>query len=65
MTTGKVTGIIANLLLIEVEGAATQNEICLVNAGKWLKAEVIRVQHNIASAQLFESSTSIQIGAGG
>ena len=64
MTTGNVTGIIANLLLIKVEGATTQNEICLVHAeDKKLKAEVIRVQKNIASAQLFESSSSIQIGA--
>ncbi|MEO9476741.1 MAG: V-type ATP synthase subunit A [Cyclobacteriaceae bacterium] len=63
MTKGRVKGIISNLLLIELDGAATQNEICLVNAGKWLKAEVIRVQQNIASAQLFESSSGIQIGA--
>ncbi len=63
MTKGKVKGVISNLLLIKVDGPATQNEICLVNAGKWLKAEVIRVQHDIASAQLFESSANIQIGA--
>ena len=64
MTKGKVTGVISNLLLIEVDGAATQNEICLVDAsGKSLKAEVIRVHQNIASAQLFESSSSIRIGA--
>ncbi|MEQ8471044.1 MAG: V-type ATP synthase subunit A [Marinoscillum sp.] len=63
MTTGKVVGVISNLLLIEVEGAVTQNEICQVNAGKWLKAEVIRIRQNIASAQLFESSSSIQVGA--
>ncbi|WP_420318972.1 V-type ATP synthase subunit A [Ekhidna sp.] len=63
MTKGKVKGIIANLLLIEVDGAATQNEICLVDAGVWLKAEVIRIQENIASAQLFETGAAIQIGA--
>lgn len=63
MTTGKVVGVISNLLLIEVEGAVTQNEICQVNAGKWLKAEVIRIRQNIASAQLFESSSFIQVGA--
>jgi len=63
MTKGKVTGIISNLLLIEVDGAATQNEICLVDGGKWLKAEVIRIYGNTASAQLFESSSSIKIGA--
>lgn len=62
-TKGKVIGVISNLLLIEVAGAVTQNEICLVHAGKWLKAEVIRIRENIASAQLFESSSSIQIGA--
>lgn len=63
MTKGKVKGVISNLLMIEIDGAATQNEICLVDGGKWLKAEVIRVQGNIASAQLFESSDTIKIGA--
>ncbi|WP_258097309.1 V-type ATP synthase subunit A [Marinoscillum pacificum] len=63
MTKGKVIGVISNLLMIEVDGPATQNEICLINAGKWLKAEVIRVRNNRVSAQLFESSYSIQIGA--
>ncbi|MEQ8548230.1 MAG: V-type ATP synthase subunit A [Cyclobacteriaceae bacterium] len=63
MTKGNVVGVISNLLLIEVEGPAIQNEICLVHAGKWLKAEIIRIKENIASAQLFESSYSIQIGA--
>ncbi len=63
MTKGKVIAVISNLLLIEAEGAVVQNEICLVHAEKWLKAEVIRIRGNIASAQLFESSSSIYVGA--
>ncbi len=62
MTKGKVTGIISNLLTIEADGPVMQNEICLVAAARPLKAEVIRVHHGMASAQLFESSTSIKIG---
>ena len=41
-----------------------QNEICLIlSEGKRLKAEVIRVIGRVASAQLFESSRTIKIGA--
>lgn len=64
MTQGKVVSVISNLLLIKAEGQVTQNEICLIQAGNIkLKAEVIRVKDGIASAQLFESSSSIRIGA--
>ena len=63
MTSGKVTGIISNLLLIEANGPVKQNEICYVISDNRLKAEVIRVHGNVASAQLFESSSSIQVGA--
>jgi len=31
MNTGKVTGVISNLIFIEAEGAITQNEICLIH----------------------------------
>lgn len=63
MTKGKVVGVVSNLLMIEAEGPVTQNEICLVQASKPLKAEVIRVQGDVASAQLFESSSTVHIGA--
>jgi len=64
MTKGKVTGIISNLVLIEAEGPIVQNEICLVlSADKKLKAEVIRINGSLASAQLFEASTGIKIGS--
>jgi len=63
MIKGKVTGIISNLLMIEADGPVMQNEICLVLAdNKKLKAEVIRFQNSIASAQLFESSGTIKVG---
>lgn len=62
MTKGKVKGVLSNLLTIEADGPVTQNEICFVlTQGKKLKAEVIRVTGNQASAQLFESSRTIKI----
>ena len=64
MTQGQVIGVIANLISIEAQGSITQNEICLIHSeGKKLKAEVIRVNGSIASAQLFESSRMIKIGS--
>ena len=64
MTKGKVAGVVSNLITIEAEGPVTQNEICLIlSEGKRLKAEVIKVKENIASAQLFESSRTIKIGS--
>ena len=32
-TTGKVTGIIANLITVEVNGPVAQNEICYIKLG--------------------------------
>ncbi|MEQ8714007.1 MAG: V-type ATP synthase subunit A [Cyclobacteriaceae bacterium] len=64
MTKGKVIGVVSNLISIEADGPVTQNEICLIlSEGKKLKAEVIRVNGNIASAQLFESSLTIKMGS--
>ena len=43
-TTGKVTGIISNLVTVEVDGPVAQNEICFVDLhGTRLMAEVIKV----------------------
>ncbi len=63
MTNGKVKGIIANLLTIEVDGPVKQNEICYVVApdGK-LMGEVIKVIENIAYSQIFESTRGLKIG---
>ena len=55
MTTGKVTGIISNLVTVEVNGPVAQNEICLIDLnGVKLMAEVIKVNGNKASVQVYE-----------
>ena len=62
-TTGKVTGIIANLVTVEVNGPVAQNEICFIDLqGVKLMAEVIKVNGKKASVQVFESTRGLQIG---
>lgn len=64
MNTGKVTGVISNLIFIEAHGAVTQNEICLIHTdNKRLMAEVIRITGTQVSAQLFETSMTIKMGS--
>jgi V/A-type H+-transporting ATPase subunit A len=64
MNTGKVTGVISNLIFIEADAAVTQNEICLIHAeNKKLMAEVIKVTGTRVSAQLFETSMTIKMGS--
>lgn len=63
MTTGKVTGIISNLVTVEVNGPVAQNEICLIDlAGVKLMAEVIKVNGDKASVQVYESTRGLTIG---
>ncbi|MDD2538262.1 MAG: V-type ATP synthase subunit A [Bacteroidales bacterium] len=62
-TTGKVKGIIANLVSIEVDGPVAQNEICFIHLGDTrLMSEVIKVTGNIASAQVYESTRGLRVG---
>lgn len=62
-TTGKVTGVISNLVTVEVDGPVAQNEICFIDlAGTRLMAEVIKVNGNKASVQVYESTRGLQIG---
>ncbi len=62
-TTGKVKGIIANLVTIEVDGPVAQNEICFIHLGDTrLMSEVIKVTGNIASAQVYESTRGLRVG---
>lgn len=64
MTTGIISSIISNLVTIEANGPVGQNEICfIINQGIRLRAEVIRVNGHTASAQVFESTRRIKIGA--
>src|SRR5512137_3035033 len=63
MTKGIVKGIIANLVLIEVDGPVSQNEICYIRLGDTLlMAEVIKVMKNIAYTQVFESTRGLKPG---
>ena len=62
-TTGKVTGIIANLVTVEVNGPVAQNEICYIKLGDTrLMAEVIKVNGKMASVQVYESTRGVRKG---
>jgi V/A-type H+/Na+-transporting ATPase subunit A len=64
LTTGKVNGIIANLVIVEVDGPVAQNEICYIShEGTDLMAEVIKVMGNKAYIQVFESTRGLKPGA--
>ncbi len=63
MTTGKVKGIIANLVTVEVNGPVSQNEICYITLGETrLMAEVIKYAGNNAYVQVFESTRGLKVG---
>ncbi|MDR2928955.1 MAG: V-type ATP synthase subunit A [Cytophagaceae bacterium] len=62
-TTGKVAGIVSNLVTVEVNGPVAQNEICYIVAGnERLMAEVIKVTGANASVQVFESTRGLKTG---
>ena len=62
-TTGKVTGIITNLVTVEVNGPVAQNEICYIKLGDTrLMAEVIKVNGKFASVQVYESTRGVKKG---
>jgi len=62
-TTGKVAGIISNLVMVEVNGPVSQNEICYIkHAGVKLMAEVIRIGSKLAYIQVFESTRGLRNG---
>jgi V/A-type H+-transporting ATPase subunit A len=62
-TTGRVNGIISNLVLVEVDGPVGQNEICFIQHGDTsLMAEVIKVMGDKAYVQVFESTRGLRPG---
>ncbi|MDR2727586.1 MAG: V-type ATP synthase subunit A [Chitinispirillales bacterium] len=62
-TKGKVTGIVANLVTIEVDGPVAQNEICYIDLkGTKLMAEVIKITGKNAYVQVFESTRGLYVG---
>ncbi|MBO7455080.1 MAG: V-type ATP synthase subunit A [Paludibacteraceae bacterium] len=63
MTTGKVKGIIANLVTVGVDGPVSQNEICYIHIGDVkLMAEVIKVAGDNVFVQVFESTRGLKVG---
>ncbi len=63
MTTGKVKGVIANLVTVGVDGAVSQNEICYISVGDVkLMAEVIKVTGDNVYVQVFESTRGLKVG---
>lgn len=63
MTTGKVKGIISNLVTVEVDGPVAQNEICYILLGNVrLMAEVLKVNKDNVFVQVFESTRGLRVG---
>lgn len=63
-TTGKVNGIIANLVIVQADGPFAQNEICyIVHNGVRLMAEVIKATGALAYVQVFESTRGLRPGS--
>jgi V/A-type H+-transporting ATPase subunit A len=63
MTKGKVSGIISNLVTVEVDGPVAQNEICFVSSGDVrMMAEVIKVIGSKVFVQVFESTRGLKTG---
>ena len=62
-TKGTVTGIVSNLVTVEVDGPVAENEICYIDLqGVKMMAEVIKVSGKTASVQVFESTRGLKGG---
>ncbi|SFE02883.1 V-type ATP synthase subunit A [Thermophagus xiamenensis] len=63
-TTGTVTGIIANLVVVDVNGPVGQNEICyILHNQERLMAEVIKITEKQAYVQVFENTRGLKPGS--
>ena len=61
-TTGKVTGVISNLVIVSCEQPISQNEICyIIIDEERLLGEVIKVQDNDIFVQCFESTRGMRV----
>ena len=62
-TTGKVAGIVSNLVTVQVDGPVAENELCYIETkGSKLLAEVIKVTGDKAAVQVFESTRGLKCG---
>ncbi len=63
-TIGKVTGIIANLVIVETQDRVAQNEICFIKHDNTrLMAEVIKIMGQKVYTQVFESTRGLKVGS--
>ncbi len=63
-TSGKVVGVVANLVNIEVDGPVSQNEICYIDVGgDRCMAEVIKITGKTVFVQVFESTRGLKVGS--
>jgi V/A-type H+-transporting ATPase subunit A len=63
ITRGTITGIIANLVMVEADGPVQQNEICYIDQkDSKLMSEVIKVLGTTAYIQVFESTRGVRVG---
>ena len=61
---GTVSGVIANMVTLTVDGPGAQNEICyILTGGDRLMAEVIKVVGSNVYVQVFESTRGLKVGA--
>ena len=64
MTKGTVSGVIANMVTLKVDGPVTQGEICYIETGgDRLMSEVIKVVGSDVYVQVFESTRGLKVGA--
>ena len=62
-STGKVRGIIANLVIVETNETVAQNEICMIlHREERLMAEVIKINGSNIFVQVFESTRGLKVG---
>ena len=62
-TKGTVSGVIANMVTLTVDGPVAQNEICYIKTGgDRLMAEVIKVVGQNVYVQVFESTRGLKVG---
>lgn len=60
---GTITGINGNMLTVRFDGTISQNEVgYAIKGDEKLKAEVIRIQNDIAFLQVFESTKGLAVG---
>ena len=64
MTKGTVSGVIANMVTLSVDGPVKQGEICYIETGgDKLMSEVIKVVGSDVYVQVFESTRGLKVGA--